>query len=327
MPPRHPADPLRRRLLKTGAASAGLMLAPGMAMAAPVPWRIVTTTGQVADMMRAVAGDRATVENLLGEGIDPHTYKLTRSDVAKLMAADIVAYNGLLLEGKITDALRRVADAGRPVLAVAEMVDPARLLSPAEFQGQHDPHVWMDVGLWATAADGVRDRLSWADPSWTENFRANADLYRATLMRLDDRVRDTLGTIPAERRVLVTAHDAFNYLGRAYGLDVIGIQGLSTESEAGLRRIEELVTLLVERRIPAVFVESSVSERNVAALVAGAAARGHEVAIGGRLYSDAMGPAGTHAGTYVGMIEHNAITIARALGGRVPGGGFAGRAG
>jgi manganese/zinc/iron transport system substrate-binding protein len=261
----------------------------------------------------------------MGEGVDPHTYKLTRSDVAKLAAADILFYSGLLLEGKITDPLVRMGGSGKPVHAVADQVDPSLLLTPPDFDDNPDPHVWMDVSLWTKALNGVRDRLIEFDPAGADRYRANAADYAEKLARLDSYAREVLASIPERSRVLVTAHDAFNYLGRAYGLEVRGIQGISTESEAGLREIEGLVDLLVDRRIGAVFIETSVSERNIRALIDGAAARGHQVRIGGSLYSDAMGAPGTYEGTYVGMIDHNVTTIAHALGGNPPAQGFEGR--
>ncbi|QJE73805.1 zinc ABC transporter solute-binding protein [Aerophototrophica crusticola] len=318
-----PALP-RRHLL---ALAASLPLA-GVALAARAqgkPAKVLTTTAQVAELVRAVAGDRAVVENLLGEGIDPHTYKLTRSDVARLMGAEAVFYNGLLLEGKMTDALERVGKTGRPSVAVAEGIGKDSLLTPAGFEGEPDPHVWMDVSLWRRGLEVVRDALSSFRPADAATFKVNADAYAKELERLHGYAADVLASVPQERRVLVTAHDAFNYLGRAYAVEVVGIQGISTESEAGLRRIEELVAMLVDRKVPAVFVETSVTDRNVRALVEGAAARGHKVVIGGSLFSDAMGAPGTYEGSYVGMIDHNVTTIARALGGNAPAGGFQGR--
>src|SRR5690606_8028179 len=225
----------------------------------------------------------------------------------------------------LTDALIRTADAGRPVHAVTGLIDGQYLLEPEEFQGHQDPHVWMDPRAWARAVEAVRDALIEHDPEHRGVYEANAGAYLERLEELDAYAERVLSSVPERQRVLVTAHDAFNYFGRRYGYEVVGIQGISTESEAGVRDIERLVSLLVERRIPAVFVESTVSERNVRALIAGAAARGHEVVVGGRLYSDAMGPPGTYEGTYIGMIDHNVTTIARALGGEAPERGMNGR--
>jgi len=299
------------------------MAAP--AMAADKRLSVVATTGMVGDLARAVAGDRAEVTVLMGEGVDPHLYKPTRSDIAKLTRADVVLINGLRLEGKMDEAFGRLGANGKPVAALAERVPKEQRIAPPEFEGNDDPHVWMAPALWVFALDAARDALSSADPAGAETYARNADTYRAELIELDAYARRVLDSVPAAARVLVTAHDAFNYLGRAYAMEVRGIQGISTESEAGLRGIEELVALLAERRVPAVFPETSVSDRNVQALVEGAAARGHAVALGGALFSDAMGAPGTYEGTYVGMVDHNVTVISRALGGNAPAGGFRGK--
>lgn len=287
--------------------------------------RIVATTGMVADLVRAVAGDRAEVEALMGEGVDPHLFKPTRSDTVKLLRADAVFISGLHLEGKMTTAFDRLRESGKPVVALGDAVPKERLLSPPEFEGAHDPHIWMDVGIWAGTLPAIRDGLARLDPAGRETYARNADTYGAELARLDTYARRILSSIPDAARVLVTAHDAFNYLGRAYGIEVRGIQGISTESEAGLRIIEELAALLADRGVPAVFPETSVSDRNVRALVEGAGARGHRVTLGGALFSDAMGAPGSYQGTYIGMIDHNVTTIARALGGEAPADGFQGK--
>ncbi len=289
------------------------------------PFTIVTTVGMITDIVARVAGDRAEVVGLIDAGIDPHLYAPTRSDVQKLMEADIVFYNGLLLEGKMTDSLIRAGTSGRPVHAVTEELDPSFLLSPDAFDGHYDPHVWMDPAAWSKAVEVVRDRLSEFDPEHAEAYRANAEELLAEIEALDRYTETILASVPENRRVLVTAHDAFNYFGRRFGFEVVGIQGISTASEAGVLDVERLVALIVDREIPAVFVESTVSERNINALIAGARARGHEVTIGGELFSDAMGPRGTYEGSYVGMIDHNATIIARALGGEAPEGGMQGK--
>jgi manganese/zinc/iron transport system substrate-binding protein len=286
---------------------------------------VVATTGMIADIVRNVAGERATVTQLMGEGVDPHLYKATRSDVSRMLNADMVFYNGLLLEGKLTDALVRTATAGKPVSAVTELIDESALLEPEEFKGLYDPHLWMDPTAWAKAVEVVRDKLKERDPAGVDAYDANAKRYREDLAKLDAYAREVLASVPAPHRVLVTAHDAFNYFGRAYGFEVRGIQGISTESEAGLQQIEGLVSLLAERQIPAVFVESTIPARSVEALVAGAGARGHAVKIGGQLFSDAMGAPGSYEGSYIGMIDHNVTTIAKALGGQTPERGLNGK--
>ena len=286
---------------------------------------IVCTVGMITDVVRNVASDRAEVRGLLGEGVDPHLYKPTRSDIAILMGADVVFYNGLLLEGKMTDALVRAATAGRKVFAVTEHIDEAYLLEPEEFEGHEDPHVWMDPSAWAKAVEVVKDTLAELDPANATAYRGNARAYLDALGALDRYASGVLGSVPGDQRVLVTAHDAFNYFGKRYGYEVVGIQGISTESEAGVRDIERLVDLIVGRGLRAVFVESTVADRNVRALIAGCRSRRHEVVIGGSLFSDAMGAPGTYEGTYVGMIDHNVTTIARALGGEAPARGMSGR--
>jgi manganese/zinc/iron transport system substrate-binding protein len=302
-----------------------LLASVSRAGAAELPYRVVATVGMVADIVRNVAGERAKVESLMGEGVDPHLYKPTRSDVAALQGADVVFYSGLLLEGKMADTLVRVARGGKPVHAVTEALDESYLLSPPGFQGHHDPHVWMDVSAWAKAVSVVAEALSVYDDEGKELYAANAERYAAELMKLHEYVRGIVSSIPREQRVLITAHDAFNYFGRAYDIEVLGIQGISTESEAGLEDINRLVDLIVKRGIRAVFVETSVADKNVRALVEGARSRGQEITIGGTLFSDAMGAAGTYEGTYMGMLDHNATVIASALGGEAPARGMQNR--
>ena len=291
----------------------------------PANYGIVTTCGMVTDIVRTVAGDKAVVTGLMGEGVDPHLYKPTRDDVAKLLKADVVFYSGLMLEGRMTDTFLKVARRGTPVFAVTELLDEKFLLEPEEFKGHTDPHVWMDVSGWIAAVRVVAKSLSEIDAANAATYRDNGDRSVAELQRLDAYAKKVMASIPKNRRVLITAHDAFNYFGRAYGIDVRGIQGISTESEAGVADINKLVDFLVERKIPAIFVESSVSDKNIKALVEGCHSRGHAVRIGGQLFSDAMGKPGTYEGSYVGMIDHNVTTIARALGGEAPEKGMNGR--
>ncbi len=291
----------------------------------PANYTIVTTCGMVTDIVREVAGDKAKVDGLMGEGVDPHLYKPTRDDVAKLLQADVAFYSGLMLEGRMTDTFLKIARRGTPVFAVTELLDEKFLLEPTEFAGHTDPHVWMDVKGWMAAVKVVARSLGEVDPANAAYFQQNAERYNTQLAKLDDYAKQALASIPKERRVLITAHDAFNYFGRAYEIEVRGIQGISTESEAGVADINKLVDLLVARKIPAIFVESSVSDRNIKALVEGSNSRGHAVRIGGQLFSDAMGKPGTYEGTYIGMIDHNVTTIARALGGQAPARGLHGK--
>ncbi|MCA8998121.1 MAG: zinc ABC transporter substrate-binding protein [Planctomycetaceae bacterium] len=281
----------------------------------------IATVGMVADLVRNVGGDHVAVSQICGSGVDPHLYKATRDDVQTIMSGDIVFYSGLMLEGKMSDTLVKVART-KPVVAVTEELDESLLLEPDDFAGHYDPHVWMDVSAWSQCADVVANALAELAPDHAAEFQANAAAYRETLEQLHEFGKQVIGSIPENRRLLITSHDAFNYFGRAYGVDVQGVQGLSTESEAGLQRINELVELLVAREVKAVFVESSVSPKNIEALVEGVRSRGHEIEIGGELYSDAMGAAGTYEGTYIGMLDHNLTKISQALGGDAPAGGF-----
>jgi manganese/zinc/iron transport system substrate-binding protein len=278
---------------------------------------VVTTIAQLGDAARKIAGDRVQVTVLMGEGVDPHTYRPTRADIARLRSADLILWNGLYLEAQMETFLAALARE-KPVVAVAEQLPEERLLQHETYRGKFDPHVWMDPVLWAEVVGAARDTLIAQDPEGRETYLANAERYLADLAALAAYARETLATVPERARVVVSAHDAFRYFGRAYGYEVVGIQGLSTESEAGLKRIEDIVSMLVDRKIEAVFVESSVADRNVMALVEGARARGQAVRIGARLFSDAMGAPGTYEGTYRGMIDHNVTAIARALGGKAP---------
>ena len=288
------------------------------------PFRVVATIGMITDIVRQVAGDRAVVQGIMKEGVDPHLYKPTRGDVIQLMNADVIFYNGLMLEGKMSDVLVKVARTGKPVYAVTELLSGEGYVMSN--QANHfDPHVWMHVGGWVRAVHAVAGALSEHDPIHAAVYEANMKAYTTKLWQLDAYAKHVIGSIPKSQCVLVTAHDAFNYLGRAYGLKVRGIQGISTESEAGVKDINELVNYLVTNRIRAVFVETSVADKNVRALVEGAHAKGHKVIVGGSLFSDAMGPSGTYEGTYIGMIDHNVTTIARALGGDAPERGMQGK--
>jgi len=278
---------------------------------------VVATTGMIADAARQVGGDLVSVTALMGAGVDPHSYRQTRSDIVATARADLVLWNGLYLEAQLESFLLDLAQT-RPVVAVAEALPQTQLIGSQDYDDRFDPHVWMNPNLWSRVVLATRDAMIAAHPEGADIFTANADAYLAELSELAVYAQGVLASVPAQARVLVTAHDAFNYFGAAYGFEVVGIQGISTASEAGLQRISELVDLLVARDIGAVFVESSVSDRNIRALIEGAAARGHTVVIGGELYSDAMGAPGTYEGTYLGMIDHNVTTISRALGGTAP---------
>jgi ABC-type metal ion transport system, periplasmic component/surface adhesin len=272
----------------------------------------VATTGMIADAVRAVGGELVEVHGLMGPGVDPHLYKASQGDVRRMAAADVIFYNGLMLEGRLSDLLARMARQ-KPTVAVSEYVPQELLIEAAQFEGHYDPHIWFDLSLWKLAVERIRDGLIEVDPVNQQAYQQNAAAYMQELDRLDGYIRERLAEIPPAQRVLVTAHDAFGYFGLAYGIEVVGLQGISTDSEVGLRDIQNLVAFLVERGIKAVFVESSVPRRSLEAVVQGAAGRGHQVVIGGELYSDALGEPGTPAGSFVGMIRHNVDTIVAAL--------------
>ena len=273
---------------------------------------VVCTTGMVADLARNIGGDRIAVVGMMGPGLDPHYYKASEGDLAKLTAANLILFNGLFLEGKLEDVFAKMARR-KQVLAVAEHLPEERLLRPPEFEGHFDPHIWFDVSLWAQTIEPVVARLSALDPDGAAVYRQNGARYRARLDSLHQWVVEQVALLPEARRVLITAHDAFGYFGRAYGVEVVGLQGISTVAEYGVNDVTRLVDLIVEREVKAIFVESSVPVRSIEAVREGCLERGFPVEIGGTLYSDAMGAAGSGADTYVGMVESNVNTLVGAL--------------
>ena len=307
---------LSKRTFIAGAVSLAMALPAGMSIAGE-RLGVVATTGMIADAAREVGGDLVEVQALMGPGVDPHAYRQTRTDIVAMGKADLVLWHGLYLEAQMEEFFLDLAKE-HPVIAVADAMRENLLISHDDYDGRYDPHVWMNPNLWSRVVLTIRDALIEAAPENEAVFRTNAKEHLAELAELARYTTEVLSSVPAESRVLLSAHDAFNYFGSAYGFEVMGIQGISTESEAGLRRIADLVDLLVSRDIRAVFVESSVSDRNIRALIEGAAAEGHDVVIGGELFSDAMGAEGTYEGTYLGMIDHNATVISRALGGEAP---------
>jgi manganese/zinc/iron transport system substrate-binding protein len=274
---------------------------------------IVTTTGMIADVAKNVGGEHVEVIALMGPGVDPHLYKASEGDVRRLQDANVIFYNGLHLEAQMGEVLEKMNDFGVTTVAVTDTIDRSLLQSPPEFAGNYDPHVWFDVTLWMQAAVQVQETLSETDPAHKSEYEANAAAYLTELEELHQYVLSEAEKIPAEKRIIITAHDAFNYFGRAYGFDVRGLQGISTESQAGTADVQSLANFIVEKRIPAIFVESSVPRRNVEAVQAAVQSQGFDVQIGGSLYSDAMGSAGTPEGTYIGMVKHNIDTIVAAL--------------
>lgn len=275
--------------------------------------RVTTTTGMVADIVKHVGADRVEVVSLMGPGVDPHLYKPSSADVVKLDRADVIFYNGLHLEGRMDELFEKMARVGKRTFAVTNAIDPARLIELAESPGHYDPHIWFDVTLWQEAVRFVAQALSDLDPASRELYERNAELYLEQLDELHAYAQQQVALIPPASRVLVTAHDAFGYFGRRYGFEVLGLQGVSTATEASARNVQALATLITGRKIKAIFVESSVPPATIEALQAAVRARGWDVAIGGELFSDAMGADGTPEGTYIGMFKHNVDTIVRAL--------------
>ena len=274
--------------------------------------RVTATTTMVTDLARRVGGERVEVTGLMGPGVDPHLYKASQGDVEALLGADVVFYNGLFLEGQMAEILEK-ADQQVPTVAVTRNVPEGELLESVSYEGQADPHVWFDATLWRTTVDPVVEELSRLDPEGAEGYERRGEAYKEEIDQLHAFVGEEISSIPKDRRVLVTAHDAFRYFGREYGMEVRGLQGISTEAEAGAGDVRELADYLAENEIPAIFVESSVPRRNVEAVQAASRDRGWDLEIGGTLYSDAGGDAGTDAATYDGMFRANARTITEAL--------------
>lgn len=272
--------------------------------------KIVTTTAHIGDLVKNIVGDTADVKSLMGTGTDPHLYRPVRSDIVKLSNADIVFYNGQHLEGQMVELMENLGK-NKPVIGLAYHIK--NLIH--DDKNTFDPHIWMDVTNWMDAADVVTKTLSKEIPHHSEQFANAANDYKAKLENLDHHIKASIQSIPKQNRILVTAHDAFGYYGHAYGIKVVGIQGLSTASEAGLYKIEQIVASIAQDKVPAIFTETSVSDQNIRAIQQGVNAKGHDVKVGGSLYSDSLGASGTHAGTYIGMMEHNTRAITKALGG------------
>lgn len=276
--------------------------------------RVLTTTGMIGDAARNVGGELVEVTSLMGAGVDPHLYRASEGDVRRLSEADIIFFNGLHLEAGMGEVLQRMS-ARKRVIAVAETIPREQLIALPAYGGSFDPHVWFDVQLWMLVTERIRDSLIEADQKNAESYRANTANYLGELRGLDAEIRARFEKIPPEQRILITAHDAFGYFGRAYNFEVRGLQGISTAAEASAADVQELARFIAERRIAALFVETSVPQRTIEAVQAAVRARGFETRVGGLLYSDAMGNAGTPEGTYIGMVRRNADTIFNALAG------------
>lgn len=278
---------------------------------------IVATVGMVADLVREIGGEQVRVTQLMGAAVDPHLYTASRDDVARLMSAEMIFCVGLMLEGKMNDTLNKLSDS-HTIVAVAESLPKSDLIADENHAEAYDPHVWMDISLWIKCADTVRKALVKQDPENQPIYDQRTRVLRRQMQDLHHYGTMVMQTIPKTKRTLITSHDAFGYFGRAYQLQVEGVQGISTESEAGLQRINELVGMIVDKQVPAVFAESSVNGKSLQAIMEGVQSKGQKLRLGGPLFSDAMGSRGTYEGTYIGMLDHNLTTIAKELGGKPP---------
>lgn len=275
--------------------------------------KVVTTTTMLTDLLQQIGGDAIEVEGLMGSGVDPHLYKASEGDVNKLYTADIVFYSGLHLEGKLVDIFEKMERQHRKTVALSDILDKNELLSSANFASNYDPHIWFNVQFWKKIARYATEKLQEADPENAALFAENSQHYLQELDALEHEIRETIGTLPQEKRILVTAHDAFNYFGEAYGFQVLGLQGISTATEAGVQDVQRLSEFIITNKVKSIFIETSVPRRTIEALQASVASKGHEITIGGSLYSDALGNKGTVEGTYIGMFKHNVNTIVGAL--------------
>lgn len=276
-------------------------------------FHIVTTTSMITDLVKNIGGDKVAVEGLMGAGVDPHLYKASEGDVSKLSQANMIFYNGLHLEGKLVEVFEKMKQQNIKTIAVADALDKNDLIASALFASNYDPHIWFNVAYWIKITGYVAGQLSAAQPQHKAFFKANAEKYIAELTALQQNLAAEIATLPEDKRRLVTAHDAFNYFGKAFKFDVVGLQGLSTATEAGVQDVQQTANYIIEHKVKAVFIESSVPRRTVEALQAAVTSKNHQVIIGGTLFSDALGNPGTAEGTYIGMFKFNVHTIVTAL--------------
>lgn len=273
---------------------------------------VVTTTTMITDLVRNIGGDSISVKGLMGSGVDPHLYKASEGDVSKLSNADVVFYTGLHLEGKLVDVFEKMGNSTNTI-ALAEVLDKNKLIGSEYFASNYDPHIWFNIQYWKQLTKYLTEELSRLNPENASFFQKNSTAYLLQLDELEYEIKKIIASLPQEKRILVTAHDAFNYFGEAYGFEVVGLQGLSTATEAGVQDVQNLAKLIIDKKVKAIFVETSVPKRTIEALQQAVLSKGFEVAIGGTLYSDALGNAGTEEGTYLGMFRYNVGTIVEAL--------------
>lgn len=274
---------------------------------------VVTTTTMITDLVNNIGGDVIAVQGLMGSGVDPHLYKASEGDVTKLSNADLIFYNGLHLEGKLVEVFEKMGNQNINTIAVSDAIDKSTLIGSEYFASNYDPHIWFNIAYWEEITQYVVDKLSEALPSEQNTFQENGKRYLKKLSDLKAEISSTINTLPKDKRILVTAHDAFNYFGKSFGFEVVGLQGLSTATEAGVQDVQKLAAFIIEKKVKAIFIESSVPKRTIEALQAAVKSKGHDVTIGGTLYSDALGNKGTIEGTYIGMFKYNVNTIVNAL--------------
>ena len=275
--------------------------------------QVVTTTSMITDLVTNIGGDVINIQGLMGSGVDPHLYKASEGDVSKLANADLIFYNGLHLEGKLVEVFEKMGSQNIKTIAISDAIDENTLIGSEYFASNYDPHIWFDITYWEQATQFVVDKLSEALPNEQATFETNGQRYLDKLKVLKAEMTATISTLSEDKRILVTAHDAFNYFGKAFGFEVVGLQGLSTATEAGVQDVQKLAAFIIENKVKAIFVESSVPKRTIEALQAAVNSKGNNVIIGGTLYSDALGNAGSIEGTYIGMFKYNVNTIVNAL--------------
>ncbi|WP_025742544.1 metal ABC transporter solute-binding protein, Zn/Mn family [Aquimarina pacifica] len=274
---------------------------------------VVTTTSMITDLVKNIGGNAIDLEGLMGSGVDPHLYKASEGDVSKLVNADVIFYNGLHLEGKLVEVFKKMGSQSTKTIAIGECITKNELIGSDYFASNYDPHIWFSVQNWKTVTSFVIDKLSSIDPKNATTYESNGKIYLKQLDELQKKLNTKIASLPKEKRILVTAHDAFSYFGASYDFDVVGLQGLSTATEAGVQDVQKLAGFIIEKKVKAIFVESSVPKRTIEALQAAVKSKNHEVSIGGTLFSDALGNSDTIEGTYIGMFEYNVNTIVNAL--------------
>ncbi|TXG37037.1 metal ABC transporter solute-binding protein, Zn/Mn family [Seonamhaeicola maritimus] len=272
---------------------------------------VVTTTTMITDLVKNIGGNHINLQGLMGSGVDPHLYKASEGDVTKLANADVIFYNGLHLEGKLVEVFEKMKN--KKTVAVSDVLDKTTLIGSDYFASNYDPHIWFNIDYWKQVTNYIVKTLSEELPEQKAVFETNGKNYLGQLLALQENVETTINTLPKNQRILVTAHDAFNYFGKSFEFEVVGLQGLSTATEAGVQDVQNLSAFIIEKKVKAIFVESSVPKRTIEALQAAVRSKDHEVSIGGTIYSDALGDAGTVEGTYIGMYEYNVNTIVNAL--------------